>query len=57
MMDRHPFDGKPYYCETCGLGFGEVMACEDVACVLETFGKAQERRRGYPEKVAKYESN
>lgn len=34
-MDRTPYDGKPYYCETCGLGFAELVACEEPGCRLE----------------------
>lgn len=43
-MDRTPYDGKPYYCETCGLGFGEFMACEEVNCALESDVTARARR-------------
>lgn len=42
-MQRHWKDGKPYYCETCGIGYGEYMACEDVACKLESEAEAQKR--------------
>lgn len=35
--------GKPYYCEVCGLGMGEYMACEEVACCLESAESAQKR--------------
>ena len=34
-MDRTPTDSKPFYCITCGLGFGEFIACEEVDCELE----------------------
>lgn len=42
---RSPFDGKPYYCNTCGCGFGEFNACEDVDCELETAEQAKDRIR------------
>jgi hypothetical protein len=37
--------GKPYYCETCGLGMPEYLACEDGECSLELPSVAQERLR------------
>lgn len=40
-----PFDGSPYYCVTCGLGYGEYLACEDGVCQLETPRQAQRRRQ------------
>lgn len=42
-MDRTPYDGKPFYCKTCGLGLGEFMACEEPDCVLETTEEAERR--------------
>ena len=36
MRERTPYDGKPYYCETCRLGWGEYMACENGDCALES---------------------
>lgn len=33
--ERHPYNGKPFYCKVCGLGFLGFMACEDVDCELE----------------------
>ena len=36
--------GKPYYCNSCGLGGGEVSACEDGPCEMETEAEAIERR-------------
>ena len=42
-MRREPYDGEPYYCEVCGLGFGEYVACEMPDCRLETVEKAQAR--------------
>jgi hypothetical protein len=41
---RSPYDGKPYYCETCGIGFAEFMACEDGDCKLEDEASAEARR-------------
>ena len=41
--ERTPYDGKPYYCTTCGLGLGEYIACEEVDCKLETEEAAQTR--------------
>ena len=40
---RSPWDGKPYYCVTCGLGFAEFIACEDGDCKLEGEASAQAR--------------
>lgn len=42
--DKPWLDGRPYYCNTCGLGGGEVSACEDGGCELESGEKAQARR-------------
>lgn len=44
-MARTPYDGEPYYCANCGLGFGEFMACEEPDCLLEDAEVAQERAR------------
>jgi hypothetical protein len=41
---RAPHDGEPFYCATCGLGLGEVMACEEGACEFESRATAQQRR-------------
>lgn len=35
--------GKPYYCDSCGLGGAEVFACEDGPCEMESDGAAQAR--------------
>jgi hypothetical protein len=43
-MNRDPYDGRPYYCEMCGLPYEEVMACEEVDCCLETEAAAQSRK-------------
>lgn len=40
---RSPYDGKPYYCDVCGLGFGEFVACEEPECRLETAAAAAGR--------------
>lgn len=42
-MERNPYDGKPYYCADCGLGWSEVMACEDGPCTMETLEEAEAR--------------
>lgn len=44
VSDRTPYDGKPYYCVTCGLGFGEYIACEEAGCKLESIEAAQARK-------------
>lgn len=43
MGERTPYDGKPYYCEVCGLGLSEFMACEEPDCKLEDSATAQLR--------------
>ena len=45
MSDRTPYDGKPYYCNLCGLGWGEVLACEEPDCKLETEAEAVKRQQ------------
>ena len=42
--ERDPYDGRPYYCEVCGLGFAEVMACEEEDCCLESKEVAETRK-------------
>ena len=37
-------NGKPYYCDTCGLGMAEYLACEDGGCELESEAEACTRR-------------
>jgi hypothetical protein len=32
---RTTTDGLPYYCKTCGAGWNEYGACEEVDCELE----------------------
>lgn len=43
MVERTPYDGRPYYCAMCGLGIGEFMACEEPDCRLESPAKAEHR--------------
>jgi hypothetical protein len=46
MTDRrHPYDGRPYYCQNCGDGLGEYLACEEPQCELETRYQAEARRK------------
>lgn len=45
MSARTPNDGKPYYCEKCGAGLGEYIACEWPDCELETDDMAKTRLR------------
>lgn len=40
---RTPTDGMPYYCKTCGLGWNEYGACEEVDCELESSEEALSR--------------
>lgn len=42
-MSRSPYDGKPYYCKICGLGFNEYIACEELDCELESEASAKLR--------------
>lgn len=37
--------GKPYYCDICGLGMAEFLACEEGDCCLETEETARARLR------------
>lgn len=37
-------NGEPYYCELCGAGLGEFMACEMPDCKLESKKEAEKRR-------------
>jgi hypothetical protein len=51
---RTPYDGKPFYCALCGLGFGEMMACEEPDCQPETEAAAKARQKAAPkDKVTK----
>lgn len=38
-----PTNGRPFYCQTCGAGFGEFIACEEPDCQLETVQQAENR--------------
>lgn len=40
---RDSKDGEPFYCKVCGLGFQEVMACEELECKLESNEEAMKR--------------
>lgn len=42
-MRRTPYDGLPYYCSTCGVGFTGYLECEDTDCLLETLEQAADR--------------
>lgn len=42
-------NGKPYYCQTCGLGMAEYLACEDGCCELESETQAQLRASKEPQ--------
>ena len=44
MTDRTPSDGEPFYCDICGLGLQEVMACEDGICWMESAETARARQ-------------
>lgn len=46
-MSRSPYDGKPYYCTECGLGWNEYGACEEIGCKLESVEDAQDRQAGH----------
>lgn len=35
-MTRTPTDGLPYYCNLCGLGWSEYVACEEWFCEPES---------------------
>lgn len=53
-MDRHPRDGLPYYCEMCGAGIGEFMACEEPDCKLESKERAEARLPPKIKRTAKH---
>jgi hypothetical protein len=44
MTLRTQFDGQPYYCIKCGLGFYEMLACELPDCEREDVRVAERRR-------------
>lgn len=52
---RTPYDGKPYYCESCGLSFAELQACEDGGCELESAQAARDRKREHDQDAASAE--
>lgn len=41
--ERHPYNGKPFYCKVCGLGFSEFMSCDHDDCRLEDEATATAR--------------
>jgi len=41
--ERTPHDGMPYYCDACGAGWAEFIACEQLSCRLETIDTALAR--------------
>jgi hypothetical protein len=47
LLERPWLSGKPYYCNSCGLGGGEVQACEDGPCEMETKEEAVRRRNKF----------
>ncbi len=42
-MGRKWYDGEPYYCATCDLGFEEYCTCGEADCELETRDESQGR--------------
>ena len=48
MMERTPYDGEPFYCDICGLGLQEMMACEDGICWMESAETARARQLRAP---------
>ncbi len=44
MTLHTPYDGQPYYCEHCGAGYYEMLACEKVDCKRECVREAERRR-------------
>jgi len=40
---RDSKDGKPYYCKLCGMGWQEMMACEEGDCQIESETDAMKR--------------
>jgi hypothetical protein len=41
---RSSSDGLPYYCASCGCGWGEFLVCQEELCALETFSEARLRK-------------
>lgn len=39
-----PYNGLPYYCKICNMGFDEYIACELTDCELESEEDARSRR-------------
>ena len=44
-MNRSPFDGHPFYCKICGVGFAEYVACTEGDCELESERTALTRKK------------
>ena len=42
-VNRAPYDGKPFYCAACGMGYAEYLACEEPECQLEPEKAARDR--------------
>lgn len=42
--ERHPYNGKPFYCRVCGLGYLVFENCKDGVCELESDEDALERQ-------------
>lgn len=47
-----PNNGRPYYCNTCGLGYAEYVCCDEQDCKLESEQEAQVRQTKH-EKISK----
>lgn len=47
ILCRSPYDGDPFYCTTCRLGFNEYGACEEVGCQLESKKVSRQRKAIY----------
>jgi len=45
MPQRSPYDGLPYYCRLCGMGWAEYQACEAGDCELESEATALGRQK------------
>lgn len=45
IPDRTPYDGKPYYCRSCGCGWNEWLQCEQPECPLEPEAEAHAQAR------------
>jgi len=43
MQTHHPYNGRPFYCIKCGMGYAEYVACELPDCELEMADVAEQR--------------